>query len=135
MALGGVVGGDELAAASATAVGLLREAESLRAEAVSLLVEFDDADGHVELGFVSPQRHLAFEAKLTNDDADRLVRAIRHCGRHTLTADALAAGSITVGMSTYWLGCPAGSRSSFPNPSTNCYPWPTDETLAVSSGW
>ena len=97
MALGGVVGGDELAAASATAVGLLREAESLRAEAVSLLVEFDEADGHVELGFVSPQRHLAFEAKLTNDDADRLVRAIRHCGRHTLTADALAAGSITVG--------------------------------------
>ena len=78
------------------AVAMLAEAERLRARAVASLVDFDAIDAHVADGFATPQRHLVVKGKVVDREADRLWRIIRFCADHTLVADAMEAGEITV---------------------------------------
>ncbi len=83
-------------AAGAEAVAKLAEAERLRAEAVAGLVEFDAIDAHAAEGFATPQRHMIVLGNVIGREAERLHRIVRFCGQHTLVADALEAGEITV---------------------------------------
>ncbi len=83
-------------AAGAEAVAKLARAEQLRAEAVAGLIDFDALDAHVAEGFATPERRLTVLGNVIDSEAVRLQRIIRFCAQHTLVADALEAGDITV---------------------------------------
>ena len=81
---------------AAIAVDLLQAASSYQAQAAALLAEADEADAHIPLGYTSPQRLLEHGAGLSKSLADKIVRVAKHCARHSLTADALEDGFITI---------------------------------------
>lgn len=81
---------------AAQAVSMLAEAERLRAEAAAKLIDFDVLDGHIAEGYATPQRHLIHQGKIAARDANRLHRVIRFAADHTMVADALQAGEITI---------------------------------------
>ena len=83
-------------AAGAEAVAMLAEAERLKARAVAQLVEFDAIDAHAAEGFATPERHMIVLGHVVDREAARLQRIVRFCANHTLVADALEAGDITV---------------------------------------
>ena len=83
-------------AAGAEAVAMLAEAERLKARAVAQLVDFDAIDAHAAEGFATPERHLIALGHVVDREAARLHRIVRFCAKHTLVADALEAGDITV---------------------------------------
>ncbi len=83
-------------AAGLEATSLLAEAERLRALAVAQLVDFDLIDGHIAEGYATPERHLIHRGNVATKEATRLQRVVTFCAQHTLVADALEAGEITV---------------------------------------
>ena len=83
-------------AAGAEAVAMLAQAERLKARAVANLIDFDAIDAHVAEGFATPERHMIVLGKVVDREAVRLQRIVRFCANHTLVADALEAGDITV---------------------------------------
>ncbi len=82
--------------AGAEAVAMLAEAERLKARAVAGLIDFGALDAHVAEGFATPERRLAVLGNVVDREAVRLQRVVRFCAQHTLVADALEAGEITV---------------------------------------
>lgn len=79
------------------AIAMLVEADWLRAEAVARLVRYDAADMHVVQGFVSPERHLAYRADLSNRDASNMQRVVRFCAKHAMTLTAWQSGRLSFG--------------------------------------
>ncbi len=74
----------------------LADAERLRAEAISGLVDFEAINGHITEGYLTPQRQLIDAAGLSEAEANRMVRLISFCTIHPLIADQLARGMISV---------------------------------------
>ncbi len=60
------------------------------------MIDFDALDAHVAEGFATPERRLAVLSNVVDSEAVRLQRIVRFCAQHTLVADALEAGEITV---------------------------------------
>ncbi len=94
-------------------VEMLRLAQALTSAAVPFLVEFDEADAHVGLGYPSPTRHLAHQVSISNQEAGRLARVVRFASQHTLTADALAADRVSAAHVDILARLTAGLGSSF----------------------
>ena len=77
-------------------LALLREAERLRAQAVGFLAHADENEIAAVRGFLSPSRMIAFETRVSNDDAHNIARAASFVARHSLTGAALASGDVSL---------------------------------------
>jgi hypothetical protein len=77
-------------------LGLLRDRDRARAELLHVVGEWDRDQTWALDGALSPVGWLAHRAGLTRSSAARLVRTARFLAAHPDTADALAAGRITV---------------------------------------
>ncbi len=86
----------DVRAAGLASVAKLAEAERLRAEAISGLVEFEAINGHITEGYLTPQRQLIHAAGLSETEANRMVRLVHFCTAHPSVAGELAEGLITV---------------------------------------
>lgn len=86
----------ELRSMGEEAAAKLADARRLEAEALALLVEYDDARGFEVDGYLTPQRHLVCEANLDEREANRLVRLARFCHVHPQLVAELESGRLSL---------------------------------------
>ena len=91
-----VLSASAVRAAGRRAASKLAQAERLRAEAMTDLVDYRDGFGPSIDGYLSLQRHLITEAGLGAREANRFDRLVRFCTTHPRILEHLAAGGITL---------------------------------------